>query len=71
MKTEGLSNIRGEIVEKQDWDSQKTQKFNIIQVNYLEEHMPHKRYIKQDQDSFFGYYLYDQIVPEKHLYRKL
>lgn len=33
--------------------------------------MPHKRYIKQDQDSFFGHFLYDQIVPQSHFYRKL
>jgi len=33
--------------------------------------MPQKRYIKQDQDSFFGHYLYDQLVPQNHFYRKL
>ena len=33
--------------------------------------MPRKRYIMQDQDSFFGHYLYDQIVPQEHFYRKL
>jgi len=33
--------------------------------------MPRKRYIKQDQDSFFGHYLYDQLIPKNHFYRKL
>jgi IS5 family transposase len=33
--------------------------------------MSRKRYIKQDQSSFFGEYLYDQIVPKNHFYRSL
>ena len=33
--------------------------------------MPRKRYIKQDQDSFFGNYLYDKLIPTNHFYRKL
>ena len=33
--------------------------------------MMKKRYIKQDKSSFFGEYLYDRIVPERHFYRKL
>ena len=33
--------------------------------------MPPKRYIKQDQDSFFGHYLYNQLIPKNHFYRKL
>jgi len=33
--------------------------------------MPSKRYIQQAQDSFFGHYLYDQLIPKNHFYRKL
>ena len=33
--------------------------------------MPSKRYAKQDQDSFFGHHLSDNLVPEDHFFRKL
>ena len=33
--------------------------------------MPRIRYINQDQDSFFGHYLYDQLIPKNHFYREL
>ena len=33
--------------------------------------MANPRYIQTDQDSFFGEFLYDQIVPENHFLRKL
>ena len=33
--------------------------------------MANPRYIQTDQQSFFGDYLYDQIVPEDHFLRKL
>lgn len=33
--------------------------------------MARKRYIEQNQNSFFGEYLYDKIIPEEHFYRKL
>jgi len=29
------------------------------------------RYIRTDHQSFYGDYLYDQIVPENHFLRKL
>ena len=33
--------------------------------------MGNPRYIQTDQQSFYGGYLYDQIVPENHFLRKL
>ena len=33
--------------------------------------MANPRYIQTDQDSFFGKFLYNQIVPENHFLRKL
>ena len=33
--------------------------------------MARKRYIKQDQGSFYGEYLYKQLVPPNHFFRKL
>lgn len=33
--------------------------------------MANPRYIQTDQDSFFGEFLYNQIVPENHFLRKL
>ena len=33
--------------------------------------MGNPRYIQTDQQSFYGDYLYDQIVPENHFLRKL
>ena len=33
--------------------------------------MGHPRYIQTDQQSFYGDYLYDQIIPENHFLRKL
>jgi len=33
--------------------------------------MDHQRFIKTDSDSFYGDYLYDQIVPQEHFLRKL
>lgn len=33
--------------------------------------MPRKRYIQQDESSFFGDYLYSQVVPRDHFFRKL
>ena len=33
--------------------------------------MEQQRFIKTDSDSFFGDYLYDQIVPQEHFLRKL
>ena len=33
--------------------------------------MGNPRYIQTDQQSIFGDYLYDQIVPESHFLRKL
>ena len=33
--------------------------------------MARKRYIKQDQGSFYGEYLYKQLVPQNHFFRKL
>jgi transposase, IS5 family len=33
--------------------------------------MEEQRFIKTDTDSFFGNYLYDQIVPQEHFLRKL
>ena len=33
--------------------------------------MEQQRFIKTDSDSFFGNYLYDQIVPQEHFLRKL
>ena len=33
--------------------------------------MEQKRYVKTDSNSFYGEYLYDQIVPQDHFLRKL
>ena len=59
-----FNNLLTEIVEKQILGSHKQQKFNIIQIKDLERKMPRKRYLQQDQDSFFGHYLYDQLIPK-------
>lgn len=37
----------------------------------LERTIPKKRYIKQDENSYFGKYLYEQIVPKNHFFRIL
>jgi hypothetical protein len=33
--------------------------------------MEHQRYVETGRNSFYGEYLYDQIVPQDHFLRKL
>jgi IS5 family transposase len=48
------------------------QVFNIIkQIYQLELDMAKERFVETGKNSFFGDYIYDQIVPQDHFLRKL
>jgi hypothetical protein len=48
------------------------QKFNTIGAYFLKEQtMERQRFVETGRDSFFGDYLYNQVVPQEHFLRKM